>query len=69
MSWRDNLEGKALAIAAADAKYLRIMAGPGTGKSFAMKRRVVRLLEEGVNPESFLPLLLRGSPQPVSLQN
>jgi DNA helicase II / ATP-dependent DNA helicase PcrA len=54
MSWRDNLHGKALSIAAADAKYLRVMAGPGTGKSFAMKRRVVRLLEEGVHPESIL---------------
>jgi hypothetical protein len=28
-------------------------AGPGTGKSFAMKRRVARLLENGTNPSSF----------------
>lgn len=30
------------------------MAGPGTGKSYAMKRRVARLLEEGVPPEKVL---------------
>jgi superfamily I DNA/RNA helicase len=30
------------------------MAGPGTGKSFAMKRRVARLLEDGVNPRRIL---------------
>lgn len=30
------------------------MAGPGTGKSFAMKRRVARLLESGVDPSHIL---------------
>jgi DNA helicase-2/ATP-dependent DNA helicase PcrA len=41
-----DLSGKALAIAQTDCRYLRVMAEPGTGKTFAMKRRVARLLEE-----------------------
>jgi len=48
MAWNQDLTGKALAIAGTVCKYLRVMAGPGTGKTFAMKRRVARLLEEGV---------------------
>lgn len=35
---------------------LRVVAGPGTGKSFAMKRRVARLLSEGVKPAAILPV-------------
>ena len=54
MTWDQDLTGKALAIAATDCRYLRVMAGPGTGKTFAMKRRVARLLEEGSNPEHLL---------------
>ena len=47
MSWDDGLTGTALNIAATNDSPLRVMAGPGTGKSFAMKRRVARLLETG----------------------
>ena len=54
MSWDQDLTGKALAIAATDCKYMRVMAGPGTGKTFAMKRRVARLLEEGSDPNRLL---------------
>ncbi len=54
MAWNDELEGSVLQIAATDNSPLRVMAGPGTGKSFAMKRRVARLLEEGVNPNRIL---------------
>ena len=54
MKWDRDLTGKALAIAATNCKYLRVMAGPGTGKTFAMKRRVARLLEEGTGPEHML---------------
>src|SRR5262249_55604986 len=39
--------GTARAIAATNNSPLRVRAGPGTGKSFAMKRRVARLLEGG----------------------
>ena len=54
MSWDDGLTGTALNIAATDANPLRVMAGPGTGKSFAMKRRVARLLESGQEPRRVL---------------
>lgn len=54
MSWNKNLKGTALEIAATDDSPLCVMAGPGTGKSFALKRRVARLLEEGQAPERIL---------------
>ncbi|MBD2769649.1 ATP-dependent helicase [Hymenobacter sp. BT664] len=37
-----------------DGSYMRVKAGPGTGKTFALMRRITRLLEEGVEPESIL---------------
>jgi DNA helicase-2/ATP-dependent DNA helicase PcrA len=51
MAWDRGLSGKALSIAATECRYMRVMAGPGTGKTFAMKRRVARLLEEEVDAE------------------
>lgn len=54
MSWDDGLVGTARSIAATDNSPLRVMAGPGTGKSFAMKRRAARLLEDGQPPERIL---------------
>jgi DNA helicase-2/ATP-dependent DNA helicase PcrA len=55
MSWNTNLQGEHLAIAASTASRLRVMAGPGTGKSFAMKRRIARLIEvDGVDPGRIL---------------
>jgi len=50
MRWDDELEGAALRIASADATPLRIVAGPGTGKTFSLMRRVARLLQDGVSP-------------------
>lgn len=47
MSWNTNLEGTHLQIAQSTSPRLRVMAGPGTGKSFAMKRRIARLIEVG----------------------
>ena len=47
MVWNEGLTGPVLNIAQTKANPLRVMAGPGTGKTFAMKRRVARLLEEG----------------------
>ena len=54
MPWNDGLTGRALQIASTTNTPLRVMAGPGTGKSYAMKRRVARWLEEGVAPERIL---------------
>src|SRR5213594_2626319 len=50
----DNLEGAARRIAETDQSPLRVLAGPGTGKTFALMRRVMRLLQEGVAPEQLL---------------
>ena len=41
-------------IAHSAARRLRVLAGPGTGKSYAMKRRVARLLGEGQAPDRIL---------------
>lgn len=56
LAWSDTLDAQspAYGIAASANSRIRVMAGPGTGKSFAMKRRVARLLEEGVEPSSIL---------------
>jgi DNA helicase-2/ATP-dependent DNA helicase PcrA len=55
MPWNKGLAGPALRIAACMDNPLRVMAGPGTGKSFAMQRRVARLLEQDhVAPERIL---------------
>lgn len=58
MAWNDGLDAgsEAYAIASSENSRIRVVAGPGTGKSFAMKRRVARLLEGGVNPKSILPV-------------
>jgi DNA helicase-2/ATP-dependent DNA helicase PcrA len=52
--WREGLTGTALEIAQTTNTPLRVMAGPGTGKSFALKRRLMRLLGEGVSPKRIL---------------
>ncbi|OHB18733.1 MAG: hypothetical protein A2854_03595 [Parcubacteria group bacterium RIFCSPHIGHO2_01_FULL_56_18] len=57
MAWNDDLPVGSAAhqIAASTHNRIRVLAGPGTGKSFAMKRRVAGLLElEGIDPASVL---------------
>jgi superfamily I DNA/RNA helicase len=56
MAWDTGLNKSDVAykIAAATEKRIRVMAGPGTGKSFAMKRRVARLLEAKISPKEIL---------------
>jgi DNA helicase-2/ATP-dependent DNA helicase PcrA len=58
MPWSDGLLAgtSTYAIAASLNARIRVVAGPGTGKSFAMKRRVARLLEAGVGPATILPV-------------
>lgn len=56
MPWDDELAGVARNIAATNNTPLRVMAGPGTGKSFAMKRRAARLLEGGQTPQRILSI-------------
>lgn len=52
--WDDDLTGIALNIASTDESPLRVLAGPGTGKTYAMKRRVMRLLQQEVEPRRIL---------------
>jgi len=54
MSWDQDLEGSAYEIAATNAQIVRVQAGPGTGKTFALMRQVARLLEEGKEPGRIL---------------
>ncbi len=54
MPWDENLEGPSLRIAATDDSPLRIRAGPGTGKTFVLIRRIARFLENGVAPRQIL---------------
>lgn len=50
MPWYDGLEGAALEFARSVARMLRALAGPGTGKTFALIRRLMRIVEEEAVP-------------------
>ena len=55
MSWDTDLAGPHRLIAESVSPRIRVMAGPGTGKSFAMQRRIARLIEvDGVDPKRIL---------------
>ena len=56
MTWDNDLDKSSAAyrFAADNSKTIRVVAGPGTGKSFGLKRRVARLLEEGQDPRKIL---------------
>ena len=54
MAWDDDLEGAAYHVAVYDGSPLRVVAGPGTGKTFSLMRRIARFLENGVEPERVL---------------
>src|ERR1700686_417305 len=56
MAWDQGLDkgSTTYKIAAASQSRIRVIAGPGTGKSFAMKRRVARLLESKIAPKQIL---------------
>lgn len=58
MPWDRDLDpnSPAYGIASSQARFNRVVAGPGTGKSFALKRRVAKLLEEGADPKRILPV-------------
>ena len=56
MAWDCGLEKTSAAyrFAAGNSKVIRVVAGPGTGKSFGLQRRIARLLEQGQNPRKIL---------------
>ncbi len=58
MPWFDGIDPATTTfrIASSANARIRVVAGPGTGKSFAMKRRVARLLESGIAPNIILPV-------------
>ena len=58
MIWNEGLEKESAAykLASSDSRIIRSVAGPGSGKSFAIKRRIIRLLETGINPEKLLAI-------------
>lgn len=52
--WNQGLEGVQLEIAQDTRSPIHVFAGPGTGKTFTMMRRIARFLEGGVNPDRIL---------------
>jgi len=52
--WDDGLVGPARRIAELNHTPMRVLAGPGTGKTFALMRRVARLLQDGATPNRML---------------
>lgn len=57
MAWDDELSEEQRDYASRDARILRLVAGPGTGKTRVMTRRVAYLIEaEEVDPSSILAL-------------
>lgn len=52
--WNQGITGPAADIASALSHRVHVSAGPGTGKTTAIMRRVARLLEEGVDPKRVL---------------
>jgi superfamily I DNA/RNA helicase len=52
--WDKGLKDEALEIAKTHRSPLRVIAGPGTGKTFALIRRVARIVEEGQDPRRIL---------------
>lgn len=57
MAWDAELSDEQRAYAAREARVLRLVAGPGTGKTRVMTRRVAHLIEvEDIEPSSILAL-------------
>jgi len=54
MDWRNACGSEALRVASSNAATIRIISGPGTGKTTALKARVARLLQDGINPTKIL---------------
>jgi len=57
MAWDDGLHGRQIEAARHRGTHARLLAGPGTGKTLTLTRRVVKLVaEDGVPPENVLAL-------------
>lgn len=54
-TWFENLDGQARLIVESESKRQCVQAGPGTGKSYCMTRRLLRLIQQKrVQPEQVL---------------
>lgn len=49
-----SLNENQLKAALANDQYIRLIAGPGTGKTHTIKCRIARLINDGVDPLSIL---------------
>jgi superfamily I DNA/RNA helicase len=58
MPWDDNLtiDSAAYKLASCNDPVIRSLAGPGSGKSFGIKKRITRLLEEGIDPQTIFAI-------------
>ena len=58
MFWNEGLDEESATYKLASSKFriIRSVAGPGSGKSFAIRRRIMRLLETGIDPEKILAI-------------
>jgi DNA helicase-2/ATP-dependent DNA helicase PcrA len=57
MAWSDELSDEQIELASHPERVVRLVAGPGTGKTRVMTRRVAYLVEDqGVNPSAILAL-------------
>jgi DNA helicase-2/ATP-dependent DNA helicase PcrA len=54
MSWSGGLTEEQKKAASHAGSHARLLAGPGTGKTLTLTRRIVRLLSSGVEPQSVL---------------
>jgi DNA helicase-2/ATP-dependent DNA helicase PcrA len=55
MSWKDGLTDEQRSAASHAGSHARLLAGPGTGKTFTLTRRIVRLFVDFRKPaESIL---------------
>jgi DNA helicase II / ATP-dependent DNA helicase PcrA len=54
VNFRDGLSGVQLEIAESLASPVHVLAGPGTGKTLAMMRRIARILDGGTPPKEIL---------------
>ena len=57
MAWNDGLVGRQNEAARHSGTHARLLAGPGTGKTLTLTRRLVKLVtEDAVPPENVLAL-------------
>jgi DNA helicase-2/ATP-dependent DNA helicase PcrA len=57
VSWNDGLDSNQIAAASYNGTHARLIAGPGTGKTLTLIRRIIYLIEElNIDPEKIVIL-------------